>query len=111
MRPGCNLVVACRSSLVPGLPCLRHARTVSQLDADFAVLAGRIGRARQEPLGVDRDWREYYLLGGPAEGQQPTAELGVLWVRARAARASSACPAETWRGVSSPEQLQADLVH
>ena len=78
-----------------------------QLDTDFAVLAGRVGRARQEPLGLDRDWREYYLLGGPAEGQQPTAELGVLWVRARAARASSACPAETWRGVSSPEQLQA----
>lgn len=71
------------------------------------MLAGRVGRARQEPLGLDRDWREYYLLGGPAEGQQPTAELGVLWVRARAARASSACPAETWRGVSSPEDLQA----
>ena len=55
-----------------------------QLDADFAVLQARVGRLRQPPLGTDRDRREYYLLGGPPEGEQPLADGSRLLVHTRA---------------------------
>lgn len=66
---------------------LRKDELRKQLDCDFLTLTGRVGRLRQEPIGFDRDRREYMLLGGPFEGQQPLADLSRLLVRRRAARA------------------------
>ena len=83
------------------------------------TLGTRIGRLRTEPLGLDRDGREFFLLGGPSEGQQPLADFSRLLVRRRSpaapppadADAASAPPlfVDEWVCVGSPDELQALL--
>ena len=100
---------------------LRKDELRKHLDADFATLGTRIGRLRTEPLGLDRDGREFFLLGGPSEGQQPLADFSRLLVRRRSpaapadadadADAASAPPSfvDEWVCVGSPDELQALL--
>jgi hypothetical protein len=76
---------------------IRKDELRKQLDDDFLVLAGRIGRLRQEPIGLDRDRREYMVLGGPADGQQPGADLSRLLIRERPPRGAEG--RETWRSI------------
>ena len=101
---------------------LRKDELRKRLDDSFAVLQRRIGRFRSEPLGFDRDFREYYLLGGllladmPAEpGKlEPSclSDQARLLVRIRkpagkTARGRPLEDMEEWRLVGSAEELQA----
>lgn len=78
---------------------IRKDELRKQLDDDFIVLAGRIGRLRQEPIGLDRDRREYMVLGGPVDGQQLGADLSRLLIRERPQRGAEGRETglETWR--------------
>jgi len=81
---------------------LRKDELRKQLDVDFQVLIGRIGRLRQEPIGLDRDRREYMLLGGPPDGQQPLADLSRLLVRRRGNKPDDL---EEWIGITNVQDL------
>ena len=88
---------------------IRKDELRKQLDDDFTVLAGRVGRTRQEPIGLDRSRREYFILGGPAEGQQPGADLRRLLVRERQPRGPDGRdvgPARWW-AITSIEEVDA----
>jgi hypothetical protein len=91
---------------------IRKDELRKQLDDDFVVLAGRIGRIRQEPIGFDRDRREYMVLGGPADGQQPGADLSRLLIRERPPRAVEGKEAglETWRCIRCGARASAACV-
>ena len=63
------------------------------------------GRLRQEPLGVDRNWREFYLHGGisGSDGELAPSDLARLLVRTKAARADEP---EDWRVLTKRDELQ-----
>ena len=92
---------------------IRKDELRKQLDEDFVVLAGRIGRLRQEPIGLDRDRREYMILGGPAEGQQPGADHGRLLIRERPLRGpdGKVVGEETWRCIRCGVRGRASSQH
>eukprot|EP00965_Chrysotila_dentata_P021808 722332-Pleurochrysis_carterae.AAC.1 len=70
----------------------------------FAWLSAQVGRLRQEPIGLDRDRREYMVLGGPPDGQQPLADAARLLVRKRAADKDSV---EEWCARATHAQTRA----
>jgi len=91
---------------------LRKDELRKKLDEHFALLQRRVGRFRSEPIGLDRDKREYYLIGGlfGGEGDLCPSDQARLLVRIRKPvvlrQGRPFEEAEAWRLIGTEEALQ-----